>query len=112
LPKDFSGKNERSSPLVHLFAGLFKHQSMAVDTRIQVATISVTRRYKHLKMFIGNVHDVKVKADVSSGGQRFVSAEKGGGESKAGDIDILFLNQFNGQNAVKAAREKGNRFDS
>ncbi len=80
-----------------------KHQRVAVDAGIHVLPVAVTGRTEHLQVFFRDVEHDERKADPLCGHARLCGAEKGGLKGDPQNLDPLFRDDLEGQDAVQTS---------
>jgi len=76
---------------------------VAIDAGIHVFAVTVSWRLEHGKMQIRNIDNKEGQLDMPGRFLSLVGIKKGGFKSYPLHGDVLILNYFYGENAVKAA---------
>lgn len=103
LPQNFSCKQKISACFLHDFSRCMKHEGVAIDTWVHVFTVTVSWRLEHGKMPVRNVDNKEGHLDMPCRFSCLAGIKKGGFEGYPLHGDVLILNDFHSENAVKAA---------
>ena len=126
LAHHLAGDDEIEAVCLHPFPGLAHHEALAVQAGIEVGPVAVLGIDHHLLVFLDDLDDVQLDAQllrhpqgVVALGARTVLAPDGMGmafDAKAGvEIDSFHVNaliqdQAGGQHGIEAAGDQGHRF--
>jgi hypothetical protein len=106
LPQDFARYHKGRIYFLHHDPGFFQHESLAVDTGVDVFSISVHGPSDEVDVFLTHIHNAKIYSDRpgDSGRMGFlllsIAFGKGGRKVEPQDIEALFHNHLCGQDAV------------
>lgn len=103
LTQNLSGEDEIETLLLHPSPGDPKHQRVAVDARIHVPSEAVTGRPQHLQVLFGDIEHDERQAYPLRCRPRFRCAEKRRFKGDSQDLDTLFLDDFEGQDAIQTS---------
>jgi hypothetical protein len=91
LTEDFTGEEKVETLFGHDFARQSKHHGVAVNARIHVFAVAVSRGFEHIQVNLADIFDNQRNAYLLRRLFRFAATEEWCDEGNRSDLDALTL---------------------